>query len=282
VSGCGAGPAASGNGTSSAATAASVTASSAPNASGKYPNSIVVLGHSGATGYDSDPSSPSTDAPQNSWATGDNPAVNSIYLRLLAVNPAIEGHATNVAESGSQVAALSGQIDEALATTPPPELFLIQSVDNDMRCDGTDDTNYAPFGRQFAAALQQIVDGAPQARILVVSSPWATAENYAEVVSETDAGRAANTGNGPCDSFDAEGRLQPEHLAYLETVAANYFEQLSTSCANIPNCLYDGGALHQMPITAADITPDRNHLSISGQSKQAAVEWEVLSKNLGW
>jgi hypothetical protein len=57
-------------------------------ASDKYPNSIVVLGHSGTTGYDSDPKAPETDAVQNSWATGDNPAVDSIYLRLLALNPA--------------------------------------------------------------------------------------------------------------------------------------------------------------------------------------------------
>ena len=46
-------------------------------ASDKYPNSIVVLGHSGATGYDSDPKAPETDATQNSWATGDNPEITA-------------------------------------------------------------------------------------------------------------------------------------------------------------------------------------------------------------
>jgi hypothetical protein len=59
---------------------AASTSTSAPvaQASDKYPNSIVVLGHSGATGYDSDPKAPETDATQNSWATGDNPEIRSI------------------------------------------------------------------------------------------------------------------------------------------------------------------------------------------------------------
>ena len=282
VSGCSGEPSPSAVSPSSAATASAAIAASAQSVSAKYPNSIVVLGHSGATGYDSEPTSRGTDALRNSWATGDNPAVDSIYLRLLAVNPAIKGHASNEAESGSHVTDLSGQIDRAVATTPLPELFLIQSVDNDIRCDGTDDANYASFGTEFAAALQRIAKGAPEASILVVSSPWASAANYSEVVGQTAAGLAANTGTGPCDLFDDEGRLQPEHLAYFEAVAARYFEEIDTSCSKLPRCYYDDGALHRLPITADDITPDLNHLSISGQSKQAAIEWEVLASNFGW
>ena len=71
-------------------TSSPTAGSASPARSSQYPNSMVVLGHSGATGYDSDPASPGADAPQNSWATGTNPAVNSIYSRLLALNPAIK------------------------------------------------------------------------------------------------------------------------------------------------------------------------------------------------
>ena len=130
-------------------------------ASDKYPNSIVVLGHSGATGYDSDPKAPETDATQNSWATGDNPEIRSIYLRLLALNPAVRGHNTNLAVDGTGVGELAGQADQALATKPLPELFLIQSVDNDMRCDGTDADNYAPFAATLTEVLKKITSGAP-------------------------------------------------------------------------------------------------------------------------
>jgi len=238
---------------------------------------MVVLGHSGATGYDSDPASPGADAPQNSWATGTNPAVNSIYSRLLAVNPAIKGHATNVAVDGSDVTALPAQLDEALKARPIPELFLIQSVDNDMRCDGTDAKNYGPFGQQLTAVLQRIAKSAPHAGILIVSSPWATSANYAAVAATSADGRSANSGSGPCDAFSADGKLQPAHVAYFETVTNHYFAELEKSCEAVPQCRYDAGALHAMRITAADVAPDFNHLSIAGLAKQAAIEWTVLS-----
>ncbi len=48
---------------------------------------VVVIGHSGATGMNSDPAHPGGNAPENSWATGTNPAVNSIYQRLAAQDP---------------------------------------------------------------------------------------------------------------------------------------------------------------------------------------------------
>ena len=78
-------------GDAGAGTAATTSSSSqATQASDQYPNAIAVLGHSGATGYDSQAAG--VDARENSRATGDNPAVDSIYLRLLALNPAVRGH----------------------------------------------------------------------------------------------------------------------------------------------------------------------------------------------
>ena len=80
-----------------------------------YPNSIVAMGHSGLTGWDSDPDKRGVDAPQNSWATGTNPAVNSIYQRILTRNEGIRDHAFNLAVSGSKVDDLLRQADEAAA-----------------------------------------------------------------------------------------------------------------------------------------------------------------------
>ena len=65
----------SSSGDAGAGTAAATSSSSqATQASGKYPNAIAFLGHSGATGYDSDPKRPGVDARENSWATGEDPA----------------------------------------------------------------------------------------------------------------------------------------------------------------------------------------------------------------
>jgi hypothetical protein len=132
---------------------------------GQWPNSIVVLGHSGATGQDSDPSRPGMDVPQNSWATGSNPKVRSIYLRILAHNPAVKGHAVNLAKDGATVYDLMAQAREALAQTPLPDLFLIQTIDNDIHCDGTDPQNYAAFGARLTSTLRVISTADPGARI---------------------------------------------------------------------------------------------------------------------
>ena len=135
----------SSSGDAGTGTAATTPPSSpATRACGQYPNAIAVLGHSGATGYNSDPKRPGVDARENSWATGDNPAVNSIYLRLLALNPVVRGHNTNVDVAGSDVDALAGRADQALATRPLPELFLIQSVDNDIRATAPTPTTTHP------------------------------------------------------------------------------------------------------------------------------------------
>jgi hypothetical protein len=189
-----------------------------PPEPGKYPNAIVVLGHSGTTGFNSDPEFPSSDARANSWATGDNPAVHSIYDRLLAVNPAVAGHNSNFGVDGSDIGALAAQVDQALALNPLPGLFMIQEVDNDMQCDGTDTDNYEQFAQALAAQLARITKAAPRATILLVSSPPGTVQNYGEVVAALPEARANNTGRGPCDMFSPAGEAVPAHWQYQETV----------------------------------------------------------------
>ena len=142
--------------------ASSAGAGAAPSA---YPNSIAVIGHSGATGYDSDPLRSRWS--HNSWVTGDNPAVQSLYQRILAHNPAIRGNRLNLAINGSRVDSLLLQARKAV--TLKPDLIVIQSIDNDIACDGSDPRRYKPFQIAFARALGVIATGAPDAHMFVVS-----------------------------------------------------------------------------------------------------------------
>ena len=122
-----------------------------------------------------------------------------------------------------------------------------------MRCDGTDADNYAPFAATLTEILKKITSGAPKAKILIVSSPWATVQNYGQVAAQLPGPRAANSGTGPCDQFDPSGKPVPAHWRTLE-----------------------GITLH-MKITTDDITAsDGFHLTIAGLRKQAALEWRVL------
>jgi lysophospholipase L1-like esterase len=241
-----------------------------------YPSSIAVLGHSGATGWNSDPQHPQVDALQNSWATGTNPAVNSIYRRLLRLNPAIKGHAYNIARSGSDVTDLMRQARSALASSPLPELILIQTVDNDMRCDGTDKQNYKPYGAKLAQILETIAKKAPRAHVFIVSV-WGSTQNYAAVIQKMPpAARADKIGTGLCDLLDRSNKIRKSAVAAQDAIIRGYHKQIAITCARFRNCRYDQGALYRMVITKSDLSSDGNHLSVHGQRKMAATAWDAL------
>lgn len=240
-----------------------------------YPNSIAVLGHSGATGYNSDPKSPGQDTRANSWATGSSPAVKSVYLRILARNPGIKDHNANLAVDGSDVTDLVRQAREAVSLPTPPELVLIQTVDNDMRCDGTDSKNYKPYAATLSRALEIIAKGLPRTHVFIVGV-WGTVRNYTAVIKNIPSARADNTGSGPCDVLDQAGKVRPTAIGSMEKIIGGYHKQIAVTCARFPNCRYDHGAVYHMVIQRADLTPDNNHLSIRGQKKMAATAWAAL------
>jgi hypothetical protein len=240
-----------------------------------WPLSIAALGHSGLTGYNSDPDKPGQDAKTNSWATGTNPDVNSVYLRALDQSPALEGHFLNAAVSGSNVDDLPAQVEVALQQEPVPDLFIIQSVDNDQRCDGTDDANIPVYGQKMTAVLQSIVDGAPGAKIWVTGTP-VTWQNYTDALAAQPDMVAANSGDGICDAFDLQGNERPEALEAGQQITDAYGDALRAACAGFPDCTFGGDEMRAMEVTNDDLAPDGSHFAISGQNKMAAIAWATV------
>src|SRR5262245_18329588 len=80
----------------------------------RYPSSMDALGGSVTVGFNTDCPDPWVDCPENSWATGTNPAVDSVYVRLLALDPRLEDHNANDAVSGSTMADLDDQARSAV------------------------------------------------------------------------------------------------------------------------------------------------------------------------
>jgi hypothetical protein len=245
-----------------------------PQADSPYPSSIVALGHSGLTGFDSDPQQPETDVAANSWATGANPEVDSIYQRIAALNPAVADHAANLAIDGSGVDSLVDQEKQAAALTPAPELVIIQSIDNDIRCDGSDPQNYGPYRRKLTAVMESLGRDLPGADVFFVSQ-WGSVKEYDRVVMGIDPDHV--TGTGPCDPIDLETRkLDPKHEAYLQHLVDHYWGIVTAVCAHYPACRTDKGAMQGMRLDKRDLAEDLNHLSVAGHAKMAALAWQAL------
>jgi hypothetical protein len=247
----------------------------APAASTPALDSIAVIGHSGATGANSDPDKPGTDARENSWATGDNPAVRSLYRRLLATHPALGGNAFNEALDGSDVSSLPDQAALALQHDPVPDVVLIQSIDNDERCDGTDRQNQAPYAARLGEVIRSIVDTSKHTQVYLVSQ-WATAANYAAAVEGDPTAVTQLSGSGPCDLFDGKGRLRPAAVRHQQAIVDMYWATVVRTCAAIPRCFTDGGVEQRLVPEPRDITYDFNHLSPSGHRKFAELAWSAL------
>ncbi len=245
-----------------------------PTADSSYPSSIVAIGHSGLTGYDSDPDVPETDVPANSWATGANPEVDSVYQRIVALNPAAKDHVSNFAIDGSGVDSLVDQEKQAAAVTPTPELVIIQSIDNDIQCDGSDPQNYGPYRRKLTGVMDTLAQDLPNADVFFVSQ-WADVKEYDRTVRSIDPSHI--TGTGPCDPINLETRkLDPKHEAYLQHLVDHYWAIVTAVCAQYPNCRTDKGVMQTMKLDKADLAEDLNHLSVAGHHKMAALAWQAL------
>jgi hypothetical protein len=232
-----------------------------------------VLGHSGATGENSDPSRPGKEVRANSWATGTNPAVNSVYLRILAENPKIEGHNVNLAHGSATVQDLVVMSKQVVAMTPKPELVLIQIMDADMACPATR-RDYAGFRSTFISALKVLARGAPESSFFVVSQ-FGSPSNWRML---SPAERRSIGGTGPCSFLNRAGRVVPKELARLERIIRGYEAQLKAACKRVSQCRYDRGAFGRIVDKREYWSSDLNHFSVVGHAKAADVAWSALKR----
>jgi hypothetical protein len=261
--------------TGTSAASSTPTAASAPAREWTrgYPDSITVLGHSGSTGESSDPDQPGVEVRENSWATGSNPEVDSLYLRILKHNPGIKGHNMPYSEGGADVRALAGQADRLLDSDAKPDLIVIQIMDNDLTCP-VDRDALAGFSKQLSATLKKLAHGAPNSSEFVVSQ-FGSVPTYATSLSRDE--RASQGGTGPCDFMTPTGSVPPAKVARAEQAIHAYEAALAAACKTAPRCTYDGAFGHI--VDRRDyIAADLNHFSIHGHAKAAAVAWAAMRR----
>jgi hypothetical protein len=239
-----------------------------------YPNSIAVLGHSGSTGENSDPDQPGVEVRENSWATGTNPEVNSVYLRILERNPAIEGHNLSYSEAGAGIDQVAAQADRLLANDPDTDLILIQVMDNDLTCP-LDRAALSDFRTKLTATLKKLARGAPSSSQFVVSQ-FGSVRTYARSLTRDE--RASQGGTGPCDFMTPTGDIAPEKVRRLENAIHAYEGALEAACNDVRPCTYDGGAFGRIVDRREYLSSDLNHLSVEGHANAAAVAWAAMRR----
>jgi hypothetical protein len=241
---------------------------------------IIAIGHSGLTGGGT--VGPGLDAPENSWATGSAPEVDSVYLRLVAARPETLGHVANTAQGGTEARALPDQARAALRVVPHPALVIISTIDNDIRCDGTDPQNIPLFGSYVADALRIITAASPISKILIVGQlgrPDAvfTKQLLAQVPSLIPTSPAT----GICDFVDQNGKIVQSHLETLTSIVEHYEAEQARVCAAVPQCRTDGGVRAAYKDRIENLGADHNHLNVRGQAAEAALIWPVVVATLG-
>jgi lysophospholipase L1-like esterase len=158
---------------------------------------------------------------------------------------------------------------------PADSVVFVQAVDNDIRCDGTDADNYAPFGEKVAAVLKTIKEAAPKAQIYLLAQP-VSVQNWTDVAATVPSARVPLTGDGVCDSLDAAGKQRPTAIAYQQDVVDHYHQQLATACSAVPGCVTNNAALQKLEIAPTDISSDGNHFTVQGHAKFAAAVWRIF------
>ena len=242
---------------------------------------IVAIGHSGLTGEYSNPAQPDTSWPPNSWATGTNPDVDSIYLRMIKAIPETKDHVVNAAVGGSRIEDMLEQTANALAAVPTPRLAIIQAVDNDVRCDGTDGKHVPEFGETLAKILTTIQAASPDTDVLVLYQLGRPA-GYAKALASKPDVRKSLGGSGMCDFFGEAGDLDQTKLATLTGIIEQYETEQVHICARFARCHTDGGAFTTYKDDARDlIQGEWNHLNVHGLARVADLAWPVVQKILG-
>jgi lysophospholipase L1-like esterase len=212
-----------------------------------------------------------------SWITGNDRTVDSIASRTRRLTGA-PVKVVNDARSGVSVDDLPRQVDLAIAQQP--DLVTVLIGGNDI-CRATvgDMTSASSYSDTVQAQLTRLSAALPDARILVASVPDVT--NLRPVAGANPTARFLWTTLGGCTTVlgdpQSDSVATQSRLATVRDRIGAYNGALATTCATLPRCIWDGGALNRYQPTIAQLSPlDYFHPSIAGLRELAGIEWTAL------
>jgi hypothetical protein len=249
-------------------------------ADAEHPRGLIAFGHSALTGLSADADRPQENSPESSWATGTNPAVDSVYLRLVKVRPETKGAVANTAQNGAKASTLPAQAEAALGQVPFPALAIVQTIDNDIRCDGSDDAHLPEFRASVRAAIEVVHAASPKTTIVVVSN-FGSPAGYAKALGADPVAVAGFGGTDPCALFTSDGKINTKGVATLTAIIDKYEAEQVRACEGIAVCHSDDGAMGGFTERLELLASDRQHLLAPGHAELAKIIWPTVQKVLG-
>ena len=237
------------------------------------PNSMAAVGDSITRAYDATSCPfPYSDCTAYSWSTGTNASVNSQYLRILARNSKISGHAFNDAKTGAQMSALDGQLTTAASQHIQYATVLMGANDVCTSSISTM-TPTSTFQSEVQKALADFFAADPRAHLYLSSLP-----NIFQLWSVLHGNLAAQTVwklFNICQSMLAASNTDAQRQQVVAREVADN-EVLASACSAYTHCRWDGYAGYNYAFPASDIsTLDYFHPNVTGQQAIAAITWKA-------
>jgi len=241
------------------------------------PNSMASTGDSITRGFDATWSGcVLRDCAQYSWSTGIDPAVDSQYQRIVALNPAMSGQGFNFARTGATMADLDGQLK--LAAAQGVQYVTVLMGANDLCTSSIATmTPTATFKARLDTALIDFYTADRGAHLYLSSLPnvfqlWSVLHTNATAQKIWSSFHICQSMLSPSNT-DA----QRQHVLAQEQA---YNNVLATECARAAaagvDCHWDNLAGYSFAFTAADVSPiDFFHPSVAGQNAIAALTWSA-------
>jgi lysophospholipase L1-like esterase len=240
-----------------------------------HANSMDALGDSITRAFNTC-STPFTDCPENSWATGTNSAVKSYYERALAVNPEISGHNFNDAVSGAKMAELNVQAEKAVSRKV--ELVGILMGANDVCTSSLSTmTSVETYKSEFELAMKTLTTGLPSATIDVGSLPnvyrlWEIFHTNSTAVSTWNTLKICQS---LLEKPTSTEKADEERRVKVREREEEYDTALENMCSKYTKCKFDKDAGFKTVFNTNDVsTRDYFHPSIEGQALIAKEAWE--------
>jgi lysophospholipase L1-like esterase len=215
------------------------------------------------------------DCPKASWATGTDPAVNSLAGRLLD-HPARDSW--NLAKSGAEMADMPGQMKRAAAHDP--ELVTMLAGANDAcRVSADAMTPVAEFRAQFEKALGTLWRESPDSQVYVAAIPdlkrlWQVGHENPDARQVWDFGICHSMLRAP----RATGEAATARRERVSDRVQEYNAVLGEVCSADRRCRWDGGAVHDYRITTSSLSHwDWFHPSTEGQSDLAELAYRRVT-----